>query len=95
MGEGHATNYSFLYIQISWTEMSKKIASPEIAALIFGSFPNNRRFMAQWGKFGILYKAQDEYEARGEGNKKNKVPVTSPLFLLFSHSLHECCAPTG
>lgn len=77
--------------------MSRKIASPEIIALIFGSFPNslhNRRFMAQWGKFGILYEAQDEYEAQGEGNKKNKVPVTSPLFLLFSHSLHECRAPT-
>ena len=79
--------------------MSRKIASPEITALIFGSFPNslhNRHFiLAKWGKFSILYKAQDEYEAQGEETKKNKVLVTSPLFLLFSHSLHECHAPTG
>lgn len=78
--------------------MSGKIASPEIRALIFGSFPNslhNRHFMAKWGKCAILYQAQDEHEAQGEENRKNKVPVTSPLFWLFSHSLQECYAPIG
>ena len=40
---------------------------------------HNRRFMAKQGEHGILHKVWDE------GRRKNKAPVTSPLFwLLYS-----------
>ena len=71
---GHSEKSNIQEAYLPKTSVSGQIVS-EIVACMTGALG------AKWGERDISCRARHEHEARGK--EKNKVPVHSPLFLLF------------